>query len=132
MERSLFIKSMLGFAALGGLTSALKLKDVLAEEDYTYPVLFIGHGSPMNGIEDNAFSQQWKAQVKDLPTPKAVIVISAHWLTQGTFVTAMEIPKRFMISEASHRNCSQCNIQHPVRPKWQQPPKTSSKAQRLV
>lgn len=93
MERSLFVKSMLGFAALGGLTSALQLKNLFSEEDYTYPVLFIGHGSPMNGIEDNAFSQQWKAQVKDLPIPKAVVVISAHWLTKGTFITAMEHPQ---------------------------------------
>jgi len=84
---------MLGFAAIGGLSSAFRLKEMLSEEDYTYPVLFIGHGSPMNGIEDNAFSQQWKAQVKDLPTPKAVLVISAHWLTKGTAITAMDQPK---------------------------------------
>jgi len=84
---------MVGFAAIGGLTSAFRLKELLSEEDYTYPVLFIGHGSPMNGIEDNVFSQQWKAQVKDLPTPKAVLVISAHWLTRGTAITAMEQPK---------------------------------------
>lgn len=93
MERSIFVKSMLAFAAIGGLTSAFKLRELLSEEDYTYPVLFIGHGSPMNGIEDNDFSRQWKAQVKDLPTPKAVLVVSAHWLTRGTFITAMEHPK---------------------------------------
>ena len=84
---------MLGFAAIGGLTSAFKLKELLSEEDYTYPVLFIGHGSPMNGIEDNVYSRQWKAQVQDLPVPKAVLVISAHWLTKGTAITAMESPK---------------------------------------
>lgn len=84
---------MLGFAAIGGLTSAFRLKGLLSEEDYTYPVLFIGHGSPMNGIGDNDFSQQWKAQVKDLPAPKAVLVISAHWLTRGTHITAMEQPR---------------------------------------
>lgn len=93
MERSTFVKSMLGFAAIGGLTSAFSLRKMLSEEDYTYPVLFIGHGSPMNGIEDNQFSQQWKKQVEHLPVPKAVLVISAHWLTRGTFVTAMEKPK---------------------------------------
>ena len=93
MKRSIFVRSMLGFAAIGGLTSVFKLKDLLAEEDYTYPVLFIGHGSPMNGIEDTNFSKQWKAQVQDLPTPKAVVVISAHWLTRGTYVTAMEHPQ---------------------------------------
>ncbi len=93
MERKSFIRSMLGFAALGSLGSALSLKNLLSEEDYTYPVLFIGHGSPMNGIEDNNFSQQWKKQVEHLPTPKAVLVISAHWLTRGTYITAMEQPK---------------------------------------
>lgn len=60
---------------------------------YTYPVLFIGHGSPMNGIEDNDFSRQWASVVRDFPTPKAVLVISAHWLTHGTAVTAMEFPE---------------------------------------
>lgn len=93
MERTTFIKSMIGMAALGSLSSAIKLKDWLSEEDYEYPVLFIGHGSPMNGIEDNNFSRQWKAQVSNLPVPKAVLVISAHWLTNGTFVTAMEAPQ---------------------------------------
>jgi len=84
---------MLGFAALGSLGSALSLKNLLSEEDYTYPVLFVGHGSPMNGIEDNHFSQQWKKQVEHLPVPKAVLVISAHWLTRGTYITAMEKPQ---------------------------------------
>lgn len=93
MERSTFVKSMLGFAAIGGLTSAFSLRKFLSEEDYIYPVLFIGHGSPMNGIEDNQFSRQWKKQVEHLPAPKAVLVISAHWLTRGTYVTAMEKPK---------------------------------------
>jgi 4,5-DOPA dioxygenase extradiol len=93
MERATFIKSMLGFAALGGLSSAFSLKEILSEEDYTYPVLFIGHGSPMNGILDNDFSKQWKKQVEHLPTPKAVLVISAHWLTNGTYITAMEHPQ---------------------------------------
>lgn len=57
------------------------------------PVLFIGHGSPMNGIEANRFSQSWEQLGKDLPHPQAVLCISAHWLTKGTFVTAMEHPK---------------------------------------
>ncbi len=57
------------------------------------PVLFIGHGSPMNGIEENEFTRQWKKTAREIPLPKAVLCISAHWLTQGTFVTAMEKPK---------------------------------------
>ena len=57
------------------------------------PVLFIGHGSPMNGIETNKFSQTWLKLAKEIPVPKAVLCISAHWLTKGTHVTAMVKPK---------------------------------------
>ena len=57
------------------------------------PSLFIGHGSPMNGIEANSFSQTWEEIGVSLPRPQAVLCISAHWLTRGTFVTAMEQPK---------------------------------------
>lgn len=57
------------------------------------PVLFIGHGSPMNGIQDNEFSRNWNKLGKELPKPKAVLVISAHWLTWGTYVTAMDNPR---------------------------------------
>ncbi len=57
------------------------------------PVLFIGHGSPMNAIEDNDFSRGWKAAVKTLPRPKAILCISAHWETWGTLVTAMPRPR---------------------------------------
>ncbi len=65
----------------------------LTVEDVQHPVLFIGHGSPMNGIEDNAFSKSWAQLGKEIPKPKAVLVISAHWLTKGSFVTAMDFPK---------------------------------------
>ncbi len=65
----------------------------LKEEDIKLPTLFIGHGSPMNGIENNEFSQTWKNFGKEIPKPKAVLVISAHWLTNGTKITAMENPK---------------------------------------
>lgn len=65
----------------------------LKEEDIKHPVLFIGHGSPMNGIEDNEFSGTWTKFGKEIPKPKAVLVISAHWLTQGTHITAMDHPK---------------------------------------
>ena len=68
-------------------SATLPLQDILM------PVLFIGHGSPMNGIEDNEFSNRWKSMAKEIPTPKAVIVISAHWFTKGTSITAMDFPK---------------------------------------
>ena len=56
------------------------------------PVLFIGHGSPMNAIEENEFVQAWRTLGKTLPTPDAILCVSAHWETRGTFVTAMEKP----------------------------------------
>ena len=65
----------------------------LHEQEQLMPVLFIGHGSPMNGIEDTAFSRRWKQMAKEIPTPKAVLVVSAHWFTKGTQITAMDFPK---------------------------------------
>lgn len=57
------------------------------------PVLFVGHGNPMNAIEDNEFSRAWIKVGGQLPRPKAILCISAHWETIGTMVTAMEQPK---------------------------------------
>jgi 4,5-DOPA dioxygenase extradiol len=65
----------------------------LSSTETLMPTLFIGHGSPMNGIEDNEFSQTWTTLGKQISTPKAVIVVSAHWLTKGTSITAMDFPK---------------------------------------
>lgn len=59
----------------------------------TMPVLFLGHGSPMNAIELNEFSLGWQEAGKSIPRPAAIICISAHWETRGTFVTAMENPQ---------------------------------------
>ncbi len=57
------------------------------------PVLFVGHGTPMNAIEDNAFSKAWRAVGEALPRPKAILCVSAHWETRGSQVTAMEKPR---------------------------------------
>lgn len=57
------------------------------------PVLFLGHGSPMNAIEENQFVQGFRNISKEIPKPNAILCISAHWFTNGTFVTAMEMPK---------------------------------------
>lgn len=65
----------------------------LKEQEQLMPVLFIGHGSPMNGIEDNEFSNRWKVMAKEIPVPAAVLVVSAHWFTKGTKITAMDFPK---------------------------------------
>ena len=57
------------------------------------PVLFIGHGSPMNAIEDNKFTRNWKFIADKIPKPKAILCISAHWQIEGSAVTAMEKPR---------------------------------------
>jgi 4,5-DOPA dioxygenase extradiol len=56
------------------------------------PVLFVGHGNPMNAIEDNVFSRTWRNVGRTLK-PQMILCISAHWETRGSFVTAMEKPK---------------------------------------
>lgn len=57
------------------------------------PVLFLGHGSPMNAIEENEFTEGWRSIGKTMPKPTAILCISAHWETSGTYVTGMEKPK---------------------------------------
>lgn len=57
------------------------------------PVLFIGHGSPMNAIEDNDFVRNFRKVATEMPVPQAILCISAHWYTAGTFVTSTQKPK---------------------------------------
>lgn len=57
------------------------------------PVLFVGHGSPMNAIEENEFAHAWTLAGTELPRPKVILAVSAHWETIGTKVTAMEKPR---------------------------------------
>ncbi len=69
------------------------LADKFSEQDEKMPALFVGHGSPMNALQDNEFTQGWRESVANLPKPKAVLCVSAHWETRGTWVTAMDKPK---------------------------------------
>ena len=62
------------------------------DETPEMPVLFLGHGSPMIALEENQFVKGFRDIVKNIPTPKAIVCISAHWETKGTFVTAMTTP----------------------------------------
>lgn len=57
------------------------------------PVLFVGHGNPMNAIVENDFTREWSNLGKIIPRPQAILCISAHWETRGTRLTAMEKPK---------------------------------------
>lgn len=79
-----------------GITMKIReLNKIAAELEHTerMPVLFLGHGSPMNAIEENEFSLNFRKLGSELARPAAVLCISAHWETPGTFVTAMEHPR---------------------------------------
>ncbi|MCC6818472.1 MAG: 4,5-DOPA dioxygenase extradiol [Bacteroidia bacterium] len=93
MKRKQFLKHIAAATGIMTLVSFDKIGEFLDEQDNTMPVLFVGHGSPMNAIEDNQFSQRWAALGREIVTPKAILCISAHWLSKGTFVTAMEHPQ---------------------------------------
>ena len=97
MQRRSFIKAG-GLAALAQITgmstlSALESLGSSLAPSPRMPVLFIGHGSPMNAIEDNEFSRSWHKLGKSLPRPQAILSNSAHWLTNVTKVTTMAHPK---------------------------------------
>ncbi len=57
------------------------------------PVVFVGHGSPMNAVEDNRWSRGFAALADELPTPAAILAISAHWYTRGTLLTDGAAPR---------------------------------------
>ncbi len=57
------------------------------------PVLFVGHGNPMNAIEHNEFHQAWAALGRRLPRPKGILCVSAHWETRNAYVTATDTPE---------------------------------------
>lgn len=58
------------------------------------PVLFIGHGSPTNAAEDNRFTESWKTAAREIPKPKAILSISAHWVTRGLRINDSENPRQ--------------------------------------
>ena len=72
--------------ALNNLSKALSNTDRM-------PLLFLGHGSPMNAIEENEFVMAFRNLGTEIQKPKAILCISAHWETKGTYVTAMETPR---------------------------------------
>jgi 4,5-DOPA dioxygenase extradiol len=57
------------------------------------PAIFFGHGNPMNALQRNAWTEGWAAIGKSIPTPKAIVCVSAHWYLPATLVTAMEQPR---------------------------------------
>lgn len=76
------------------------VKDIIMSST-RMPALFLGHGSPMNVLEDNLYTRSWQKLGMTLPRPQAIVVVSAHWFTRGTGVTAMGRRPRFMTLVAS-------------------------------
>ncbi|MGZ5243784.1 MAG: 4,5-DOPA-extradiol-dioxygenase [Bacteroidia bacterium] len=94
MKRSEFLKTTFaGLVTMSSLSELRKLGEMFAKQDTKMPVYFVGHGNPMNALEQNDFTLNWQTIGKSIPKPKAVLCVSAHWETKGTFVTAMTKPK---------------------------------------
>lgn len=95
MKRNQFLKTLALLPFMGAnmkLSAVNMMIDSLGHTE-KMPLLFLGHGSPMNAIEENEFVTEFKKLGKDLVQPNAILCISAHWETKGTFVTAMQNPK---------------------------------------
>jgi 4,5-DOPA dioxygenase extradiol len=95
MDRLKFLQTLALLPLAGAAMKLQQLDKMLSPNDSTdkMPVLFLGHGSPMNAIEENEFVAGFRKTSAKLPSPTAILCVSAHWETKGTFVTAMENPK---------------------------------------
>ena len=95
MNRRNFLAAIVALPLAGTAMKINELEKLTRTTESTgpMPALFVGHGSPMNAIEENEFSEGWRKAVQSIPRPKAILCISAHWETCGTFVTAMPKPK---------------------------------------
>lgn len=99
MDRKKFLQVVVPLLTIGPLTAKImklnELKSFSKNLPNTpkMPILFLGHGSPMNAIEENEFVQGFRNIGKEIQRPTAILIISAHWETRGTYVTAMDQPK---------------------------------------
>jgi 4,5-DOPA dioxygenase extradiol len=96
MHRKEFIKTSLLLSLSSCMIKVKDLKQISESLPNTerMPVLFLGHGSPMNAIEENEFVTGFRTIAQSIPKPSAILCISAHWFINKTAVTAMEIPKQ--------------------------------------
>lgn len=95
MRRKEFLKllAVLPFAGTAMKLNALNKLTEPFKSTEKMPVLFLGHGNPMNAIEENEFVQGFRNVGKEITKPNAILCVSAHWETRGTFVTAMQQPR---------------------------------------
>lgn len=95
MKRKTFIQSLSLTGMAGAAIKINELEKLTSPMNSTaqMPVLFLGHGSPMNAIEENEFVKGFREVGKTISKPNAILCVSAHWETKGTYVTAMEKPQ---------------------------------------
>ncbi|WP_093978027.1 MULTISPECIES: 4,5-DOPA dioxygenase extradiol [Flavobacteriaceae] len=95
MDRKQFVKSMALLPIIGSSMTLQDLNKMTNSMSNTgkMPVLFLGHGSPMNAIEENEFVSTFRKLGQELIRPNAILCISAHWETNGTYVTTMQNPR---------------------------------------
>ena len=122
MKRKEFLKaagvSALSFSMISALNKLEKTTESFSNSE-KMPVLFLGHGSPMNGIQDNEFVRGFVEQGRQLGKPNAIVVVSAHWETKGTYVTAMEQPKTIHDFGGFPKSYMKFNILHRDILSWQ-------------
>jgi len=95
MNRADFLKTLLAIPVMQTIRPVTDLNTItghLIHKSYKMPAFFIGHGSPMNAIENNEFSLAWQKIGKEIPRPELILCVSAHWETRGTFITFNENP----------------------------------------
>jgi len=116
MDRRTFLGA-LGAAGAATLQSAFQApandRDAGGE---LMPAFFIGHGSPLNAIEDNRFTLGWKEAMKDVPPPEAILCVSAHWPTRGTYVTATNRPRTIHDHRVASRELNAVRYDAPGSP----------------
>jgi 4,5-DOPA dioxygenase extradiol len=96
------------------------LRNITSQFEHTdvMPVLFLGHGSPMNAIEDNMFVASFRELGRSLPKPQLILCVSAHWETKGTWVTAMSSPETIHDFGGFPRPLYEVQYPAPGSPEW--------------
>ena len=117
MDRRTFLGAM---GAAGTVTLQAAYQALADDRDgggELMPAFFIGHGSPLNAIEDNRFTRGWTDAMKDVPPPEAILCVSAHWLTCGTYVTAMSRPRTIHDHRVASRELNVRAVSRPRKPR---------------